>query len=46
MISNLQSELYEDKVKEVIIQTLEARSLRFDMRRIERQKRIKKKGLL
>ena len=34
MISNLQSELYEDEVKE-------ARRLRFDMRRIERQKRKK-----
>ena len=31
MISNLQSESYEDKIKEVGIQTLEARRLRFDM---------------
>ena len=31
MISNLQSVSYEDKVKEVGIQTLEARRLRFDM---------------
>jgi len=31
MISNLQSVSYEDKIKEVGIQTLEARRFRFDM---------------